>query len=614
MANQYPGQYQQNLSNMQPMQTQNGQQQQHVPPRPYSPPSYQQQPTAMSPTMGGAHPAKRQRVSPHPASPYTSPFTSSPYPPVAPPFGTNNTANPYGSVPQTPATPYQHSFNQPQPYQHNLDARPQQSSMPPPRVPASKAQDGELEKANPRDMDVNNISDVLTGSGIDLRAEEEFLTNSVRPQDASFYSQTSTSTASPHGSFGYNQWGQLSGHGAFQGTGPLSQKPVSEEDQQGELLRKHEIAVRVLSESAQAPLTDPFLLAGNVRQRIAQRAYQNGINVNLEGVFDRIPENPQHVKRSGVAGANGEAVVSLHADSLLTATAPFVELLSLITLAAEERVRTVLEDAFALAQSRQHTSEGIVPPSLADVATATGTIKETTAVQTNLSRTAWDDPNSAVSPKTVMDEKDLNRGRLPTPPTEPPPTPKPTISFENPVVRALKRRIEDDYKYEKERIAKRRKRIEGAAPPPVEAPIALPVPEKLTKKERDRMTKSKHTEESQHQRANETAILALGGGKKKYSWMSGGGGGGASEVASPRPSAQANSGAATPGNQAIDRALVGTRRTFGKSVESGDYARKIQIRDIVHVLDMDGKAKKVLVSILARMSSAEKDDQARKAR
>lgn len=273
--------------------------------------------------------------------------------------------------------------------------------MPPPKVPASKAQDGELEKANPRDMDVNNISDVLTGSGIDLRAEEEFLTHSFgnRNQD-SFYSQASSSTISPQGSYNVN-WSQASGHGAFQGHGPLSQ-PMSQEDQEKELLRKHERAARALAESAQAPLTDPFLLAGNVRQRIATRAYQHGIQVNLEGVFDRIPETPQNVQRNKVTGANGEAIVSLQADSLLNQNAPFVEILSLISLACEDRARTILEDAFALAQSRQNTSDGIVPPNLADIAVAKGEAKATTTPPTNVSKTAWEAPDSAASPNAVM--------------------------------------------------------------------------------------------------------------------------------------------------------------------------------------------------------------------
>lgn len=272
--------------------------------------------------------------------------------------------------------------------------------MPPPKVPASKAHEGELEKANPRDMDVSNISDVLTGSGIDLRAEEEYLTHSfgTRKEDTSF-SQTSGSTSSPHGSF--NQWGQAGAHGAFQGTGPLGQKPLTEEELKAELLRKHERAARALSEAAQAPLTDPFLLAANLRQRIAQRAYQHGIQVNLEGVFDRIPDTPQNLKRSSVTGPNGETIIALQSDSLLNQGAPFVELLSLISLAAEERVRTVLEDAFALAQSRQMTSHGIVPPNLADIAQANGDVKSTTTVPTNISKTAWEGPDGVVSPKAV---------------------------------------------------------------------------------------------------------------------------------------------------------------------------------------------------------------------
>jgi hypothetical protein len=252
-------------------------------------------------------------------------------------------------------------------------------------------------------MDVNNISDVLTGSGIDLRAEEEALTHSFgnRNQD-SFYSQASGSTVSPNNSFNFNQWSQAtSGHGAYQGTGPLSQKPMTEEEQQAEFDRKYKQAARILNESAQNPLTDPFLLAGNVRHRISTKAYQHGIQVNLEGVFDRIPENPQNVKRTTVTGANGEQIVSLQADSLLNHNAPFVEILSLISLAAEERARTILEDAFALAQARQVTSHGVVPPQLADIALANGDARATTAVPTNVTKTAWEAPDSAVSPMAV---------------------------------------------------------------------------------------------------------------------------------------------------------------------------------------------------------------------
>lgn len=270
--------------------------------------------------------------------------------------------------------------------------------MPPPKVPFSKAQDDtQLEKANPRDTDVNNISDVLTGSGIDLRAEEDNLL-----QYRSFASQASGSTVSPQGSF--NNWSQQASHGAYQGTGPLSQ-PMSQEQQEAEFLRKHEHAARILNESAQQPLTDPFLFANILRHRIAKRAYDHGIQVSLEGLFDKIPQAPQDVSRTSVSGSNGEVIVGLQAASLLNQNAPFVEILSLLSLAAEDRVRTVLEDSFALSQARQNTSHGVVPPNLLDIAATDQDTRPATAAPMNLSKTPWEAPDSAISPMTVMTNK-----------------------------------------------------------------------------------------------------------------------------------------------------------------------------------------------------------------
>jgi hypothetical protein len=403
MASPYSNQFQQNMNGMPPLQTHHQQSQ-----RAFSPPSYQQSPGSLSPNMGGIPPAKRQRVDQNPTSPYQSPFPASPYTPNQYGGGALSPGSPYLSVPQSPAAAYPaQSFNQPQPYQYPNDgqSRHPQGSMPPPKVPYSKTQDNaELEKANPRDMDVNNISDVLTGSGIDLRAEEEALTSFGRSYGNSFNSQASGSTISPHGSFNWSQG--ANGHGAFQGNGPLSQ-PVTQEQQEAELLRKHEEAARALAERAQAPLTDPFLWAGILRQRITSRCYENGIQTNLEGLFDRIPPRQQNVARASVTGSNGESITALSADSLLSQEAPYVDILALITLAAEERMRTLLEDAFALAQNRRHTSQGLVPPNLVDLALAKeGETYEATIMPNNTSKSAWEAaPDSAVSPMTVSASK-----------------------------------------------------------------------------------------------------------------------------------------------------------------------------------------------------------------
>jgi hypothetical protein len=211
----------------------------------------------------------------------------------------------------------------------------------------------------------------------------------------------------------------------------------------------------------------------------------------------------------------------------------------------------------------------------------------------------------------------MDAARLPTPPTDAAPSPKtpqPTIAFPNHVANALKRRVDDDYKYEQARVAKRQKRLQGsAAATPADTPVVPPLDgiPKLTKKDKDRMKERNNTEEVLHRKANETASMALGG-KKKYSWMSGGGGGGgrgASAASTPRANANAGgaSGAATPAQPQVDRALTGTKRTYGALVEAG----KIQARDVIHVLELEGKERKTLSWVLARLKNTEKDEDKR---
>lgn len=390
--NQYPPHGQQPP----PVQTQNLN---HHPQRPFSPPVYQQSPTAMAPSLGsGAPPAKRQHMSPNPTSPapYQSPFGAPSYP--VSPYATSPQTSAYPSHPSSPAAMQPPPFHQPQPYQHPNGQPPApQGSMPPPKVPYSKTGDStELEKANARDLDVNNISDVLTGSGIDLRAEEDNLLHNYR----SFNSQGSGSTTSPHASF--NNWSQQANHGAFQGSGPLSQT-LSQEQHEAEFLRKHEQAARILNESAQQPLTDPFLMANVLRHRIAKRAYEHGIQVHVDGLFDKIPDAkmPKDVTRTAQAGANGEQIVGLEAASLLNQNAPLVEILSLLSLAAEDRIRTIVEDSFALSQGRQNTSHGIIPPQLLDIAIVDKDAEQKMVAPVNILRTPWEAPDSAVSPTTA---------------------------------------------------------------------------------------------------------------------------------------------------------------------------------------------------------------------
>jgi hypothetical protein len=166
-------------------------------------------------------------------------------------------------------------------------------------------------------------------------------------------------------------------------------------------------------------------------------------------------------------------------------------------------------------------------------------------------------------------------------------------------------------------LQKRQKRQQGTTATPAETPaLTLPPPDKMTKKDKDALKKQNQTDDVLHRKANETASMALGfGKKKKYSWMTGGGGGGGggsgggSGAATPRPTAASGgSGTATPAAPTIDKALQGRKRTFGADIENTEIGAKIQIRDLVHVLEHDGKEKKTLSLMLARLKNTEKDE------
>ena len=345
----------------------------------------------------------QQQMSPNPVSPYShSPYTSNS------PYATSPQGQ-YLNIPPTPATTQApQPFHQPQPFQHHHVINQQQSrqsSMPPPKVPYSKTQEtAELEK-DPRGADINQISDVLSGAGVDLRAEEENLLSNYRQSGASFGNATNSqgSTISPNNSFG--QWPHgTTLHGAFQGTGPLSQ-PVSEKDIEAELNRKHEAAARALAEAQQHHLNDPFLQAQAVRNKLASKAYEHGIGINVEGLFDKIAQTPQNTTRSVLSGPNDEAVGLARADSILNRDAPMVDVITLISLATQERLRGILEDTVAMSRIRQTTADGVVPPAWADIAVGKGPTKPTTVVPTNITKTAWEGPDSAISPMTVPGQK-----------------------------------------------------------------------------------------------------------------------------------------------------------------------------------------------------------------
>ncbi|GAB7353217.1 hypothetical protein MBLNU459_g3737t1 [Dothideomycetes sp. NU459] len=582
------------------------------PPRPYSP--YQ---NVQSPGGIALPPAKRARLSPNPSSPQTAAYAS--------PELNYHTYSPMNATSPPP-------FNVPQPYASS----PVMGSMgPPPRPNPEKPEKEEKEKIH----DISDVTDVFHGSGIDLREEENYMTNTFRNVhgSASFNNSfgSSTTTPSPNNSFSQLNQGSFGSTQAFSGSGPISQPPASQESVEEELTRKHKLAARELAEKQQQHLRDPFLQSNIIRHRMHKIAYDQGVALNVEGLFDKIPERPQNVHGVTATGPNGTAAASLKAHGLLQETAPLADILALVSLAANERARALLDDAYAVARGRRCCSHGLVPPDLSDVAVGENA-KTTYAASTSLTGTAWDRPAKRDSNGEIKPEP-VSQG---TPASE-----DPTVSFSSAITGHLRDLAIRDRDAERERVRKRQERARralsandpdamntpmpdvlptsaagtpsaAATPVPLDAGSQIAPEKPMTKKERERQAKLGQTEEVLHKNANTTAAMQLGFGRKgkKYSWMTGGQGAAPVNPYKPTtkpttaPSAAVNGNGAgkSPGGvpeQGIDKALQARERKWGGWREDGIEGRGIQVRDWVVVLERDGREKKALQKCLLRLDS-----------
>ena len=289
------------------------------------------------------------------------------------------------------SSPYygaQPNGGQPNNSYNTMNAPPPAGNMGPPSRPAAD-----------KPTDMNELSDVLLGSGVDLREEEAALlsrhnTSYQQQPDASFISNLSNS----FDSFGSNNSGPdrynvLSQNvpgdrNSFYGAGTFNQPaaqylPVAQRAES-----EKQAAIQRKAEQRQYHLNNPFLYAGCVQKRLSKQSHAQQVAIPSFGVLQSKSSQPVQV---AVAGPDKhERIVSLTGQDLLWQDAPLTEILTLLSLAAEERLRTLVEDAAALAKGRRIGSHGVVPDDLAELAVGEGSFETVHA-----SRTLG---NSAVSP------------------------------------------------------------------------------------------------------------------------------------------------------------------------------------------------------------------------
>lgn len=372
---------------------------------PTLPPNMSQPPHVSVMDMN-APPSKSPRVSTEfPAAHTNGQQPSSPA--YGPPLGSANLVS-Y----QLPPSPYQ-SFNTPQsPYPSNMDgvqgnqalqSKPATGTMGPPEKPQKE-----------RATDINDLSDLVFSAGVDLKEEENYLTaaytNKRAPQPATSFnssfhnSQGSSQTLTPESSF--SQWKNsqtaIQLPNAARPSGPTSQPTIKPDDLEDNLAQKHKLAARHQAESRQKHLNDPFLLANVVRQKMHTRTYTAQVRLRTDGLVTETPK--PSVTVSATQLNDGSAVVSAKATTL-NENSTLVDILSLLSLACQERLRSVLEDTYAISRARVYGSGGVVPPEFADIAVGSSKPEVIQVKSESVTGTAWDASSNGAS----MNVKTLKR-------------------------------------------------------------------------------------------------------------------------------------------------------------------------------------------------------------
>lgn len=217
-------------------------------------------------------------------------------------------------------------------------------------------------------MDLNQLQDVLQGSGIDIAQEDAALINSFRQQEDTAGGGTSSGTSyQPSNQPNLYALNVPGGKDSFYGAGSFNQPAVPLRDPDEERAEIEKKAKRVLAEQKQYHLNAPFLNVGWVKKRLTDMANTTKVKSTTSGVLMPGP-NAQPVSM-WVHGQDGhEKLVKLRGEELLYSDSPLTEILTLISLATQERMRVIIEDAAVVAKSRKTKSLGIVPAEMIELA------------------------------------------------------------------------------------------------------------------------------------------------------------------------------------------------------------------------------------------------------
>ena len=485
-----------------------------------------------------------------------------------------------------------------------------------------------------RPTDINELGDVMVGSGIDLREEEAALLNSYakvgqQQQGAGYGANTfGPSYVPPRDNFySHNIPGDRP---SFYGAGSFNQAPAPERSAEEIAAENRKRAARRRAEIHSYHLNHPFLSSACTHKRLTKQAHNLQVEIPRAGLLKSQPGHaPRQIALQGPD--NNEVLKVVQNEDLVQPDAPLVELLTLISLAAEERIRGLIEDAATIAKGRRIGSHGVVPTGLADLATGHGASETAAGLPTP--------DNSAVSPKIsplkrmLSSPSDVEIAHVhtgsysemnkPLTPVSANGQTPPTITFSNPVAQALQKISKAERAQEEERLAKRQRRTAGEASrtgsastgtPPSSGTLGEVAPEADTKKggkAKDKMdaTTKRALETQQHAATTKTMNMALnigGAMGKKLSWLKGGADATPSNPYLQKANPKTEVSKANTSNANGIGSNLPKSRIFGDFREDKETGSGIQLRDIVSILESDGKEKKTLQRAYGRFGALKK--------
>ncbi|EGR52086.1 uncharacterized protein TRIREDRAFT_2441 [Trichoderma reesei QM6a] len=613
-------------------------QQSQVPPRAYSPPQPSPSPAASQHSGFALPPNKRVRTdgpASQPGSPYAaSPYAMSPVPagyhmpytnghPPPPPQGLSlPAASPTVSAPvmQPPhPAPYTNATMQPM----AQAATPLQTPgiMGPPQKPAERPT---------RDYEYD-VTDSLAGTGIDLRAEEQYMSE--------LYSNAFETIPEARTGFAHYAPGSKS---SFYGAGPANQPAQPTDLSQTQYAAQaaeqawQESAMRLAVQRTQE-ISDPFLFVALLHRRMEKIAREHHLGLNLELKNNaqsmgkmKLPENFATPKVTVKTSPGPDGTLVETSGSFIPHDAYLVDQLALLSIATKQRLRELVEDANVIAKTRQKTSHGDVPPEWAPAAAPMNTEPlepMETDVGANGGSIAEADAGADAGGRGTNPLKrpaDTNDTSVKQPPAK---LPK-IASYVTLTMRDLARQ---EREWEEARLRRRQLRKEGmsdgapsasragSAAPGTPGSVAPETEKAMTKKELKKTQAMKAAEASSHANQNLTSSMFAGlGGKgslfgkgkkgKTYDWMNvGRGGSGASTPtrAAPGPGGKGPNGvpgaAASPGNMAL---TTEGRNRLGTWREDKEKGKNIQLRDWITVLERDGREAKALQHAYIHLDSS----------